>query len=108
MDLLLGAVWHLAERLGVDPSVVLGWRESQVTMWTVVADRHERTRLLREMVLVSHAVWAPDKLTELLGEGRAPATEADAAAALARAERVMGMRMKPVTLEELQTRKRKG
>lgn len=104
---MLGAVWSLAADLNLDPDVVLGWRASKVALWTEVSDRHRRGGLLHEMVLLSHAVWDPKTLPKLLADRKPPATAEEAAEALARAERVMGMRMREVTLEELRKRRTK-
>lgn len=75
-------------------------------MWTVVADRHNRGRLLREMVLLSHAVWDPSKLVKLLKDPD-PMTQNEVQEALSRAEKIMNQRTRPVTLEELHKRKLK-
>lgn len=101
---MLGAAWSLASALGLDPDVVLGWRGSQVAMWTEVADRQQRRELLREMVLLTHAVWDPSELPKLLRDPE-PMTRASAEDALARAERVLGTRMREVSLEELKERR---
>lgn len=105
---MLGVVWSLAVDLGIDPDRVLDWRESKAAMWAAVAGDHQRRRLLREMVLTSHAIWDPAKLPEFLDEDTEKRKDDDAARALAVSERVAGMTMGEVTLDELDRRSRKS
>lgn len=82
---------------------------SELALWTDVADRTRRRELLQEMAALRVAVWGDGKdLGRLLGEKAGPVSPEDAQAAIEKAERVAGMRMKETTLEEARRVRWKG
>lgn len=104
--MLLEVAWLLSTSLKRDPDDILDWRASKVALWAEVADRQRRTFLHEEMVLLSHAVWAPDKLGHLLGDVEtAEAKSVTAADAIAKAEKIIRMRTKKVSMKEVAARR---
>lgn len=85
---MLRGTWAIARALGVDPNVVLRWRESKFWLWLAVHHDELRREGLVTACGTSAAVWHPKSLTGLFGAGARPPTREDARAAIAKAEAI--------------------
>lgn len=87
--------------MGLEPSTVLEWRESELSLWTMVADKHRRAELLVEMAALTCAVWSPKDLTKLLRDQPKQMPAEQRERILARAEQISRMRMRDATSERI-------
>lgn len=106
VELMLSAVRLVAHEFGLDPNVVLDWRESVLSMWTTVVTQDRRREALVDAVVLSHAVWAPKELPRLLEERRPAMSKQDAQAAIERAKEIGRMQLAPE--ERLRRRRREN